>query len=859
MFTTTKLPPHLFTHPIPNPSHTKLSFSPLFNLQFLSTRTNTINGCGGRMRVRVRGVGGYTKRKLDTEGAYEVVDEGTGERVIVWGGKDDVFDDEKLLASKEMLFWKPERKASGGEERESAVWKGETTSSSVHGKTWGAGRLKAQKVRNLVRKATRENREPSRIKYEELDGDGDDDNPDMPSDSDVIFMEQKHISSKNGSRPSPQSQMRPKTLVRSSEKSSEVPSSSGLALSDADDSFMDSKHIASKNGSGPSSKSQMRPKTLVRSSEKSSEVPSNSDRALSSDSDDSFLKKKRIATESGSKPSPESQNRPKTPLRPSEKFSEIPSSFDRALFSNSDDVFMEKKRRTSSNGMTPSPESQMKPKTTRRSSEKFSEVPSSFDRALSAHSDDSLIEAKHITSTNGSTASPESKRGPKSSLHSSEMLGEVPSSSSSPPSRGWGGGQRRRSLRDDTEDLKRRSKHSADGGFFSKKSFKVIGCSDEVIESLRGQLFTRPSNIQAMAFAPALQGKSCIIADQSGSGKTLAYLLPIVQRLRQEEVQGISNSFPRNPRAIVLVLSNCRSLSKFGIPFRSMVATGGFRQKTQLENLDLAIDVLIATPGRFLHLIKEGVVLDEVDILYSDEGFELALQSLTTSAMVSTQYLFVTATLPLDVYYKLVEVFPDVEVIMGPGVHRTSSALEEVLVDCSGDEGAEKSPETAFTNKKTALLKIAEESPVPKSIVFCNKIETCRKVENALSRFDRRGTQTRVIPFHAALAQEKRHANMKEFLSPQSGDESQFLICTDRASRGIDFEEVDHVILFDFPRDPSEYVRRVGRTARGAEGRGKAFVFVVGKQVSLARRIMARNLKGHPLHEVPASFELMPR
>lgn len=78
-----------------------------------------------------------------------------------------------------------------------------------------------------------------------------------------------------------------------------------------------------------------------------------------------------------------------------------------------------------------------------------------------------------------------------------------------------------------------------------------------------------------------------------------------------------------------------------------------------------------------------------------------------------------------------------------------------------------------------------------------------------------------------------------------------------RASRGIDFTGVDHVVLFDFPRDPSEYVRRVGRTARGAGGQGKAFIFVVGKQVSLARRIIERNMKGHPLHDVPAAYEQM--
>ncbi|KAF5191421.1 Dead-box atp-dependent rna helicase [Thalictrum thalictroides] len=415
-----------------------------------------------------------------------------------------------------------------------------------------------------------------------------------------------------------------------------------------------------------------------------------------------------------------------------------------------------------------------------------------------------------------------------------------------------------------------RGKLSYVNGFFSKKNFKELGCSEEVIESLKSQNFVRPSHIQAMAFPSVLEEKSCILADQSGSGKTLAYLAPVIQRLRHEELQGLSKSSSGSPRVVVLVptaelasqvLSNCRSMSKFGVPFRSMVATGGFRQKTQLESLQQDLDVLIATPGRFLYLLKEGflqltnlrcAVLDEVDILYGDEDFEQVLQSLVNSAPVTIQYLFVTATLPVDIYNKLVEVFPDCEVIMGPGMHRTSLGLEEVLVDCSGHDDMEKTPETAFVNKKTALLQLAEESPVPKTIIFCNKIETCRKVENVLSRLDRKGSRIRVLPFHSALAQEARLQNMKEFLSPQS-DSCQFLICTDRASRGIDFAGVNHVLLFDFPRDPSEYVRRVGRTARGAGGKGKAFVFVVGKQVSLARRIMDRNQKGHPLHDVPSA------
>ncbi|KAL6008990.1 hypothetical protein ACLOJK_022217 [Asimina triloba] len=450
--------------------------------------------------------------------------------------------------------------------------------------------------------------------------------------------------------------------------------------------------------------------------------------------------------------------------------------------------------------------------------------------------------------------------------------------------------------RDVTYLSKKWNKKSAGDGFYSRKSFKDLGCSEDMIESLKAQLFIRPSHIQAMAYLPVSKGKSCIIADQSGSGKTLAYLAPVIQRLRIEELQGVSRSSPGKPRVVVLVptaelasqvLSNCRSISKFGVPFRSMVATGGFRQKTQLENLQQELDVLIATPGHrattftVLHHDKYGaiildcaspfwkgstillfafgtmdiVVLDEVDILFGDDGFEQVLQSLINAAPVTTQYLFATATLPVDIYNKLVEVFPDCEVIMGPGMHRTSSGLQEVLVDCSGDNEQEKTPENAFLNKRSALLQLVEETPVPKTIVFCNKIETCRKVENILKRIDRKGHHIRVLPFHAALAQESRLANMKEFLGSQSKD-SMFLICTDRASRGIDFANVDHVVLFDFPRDPSEYVRRVGRTARGAGGKGKAFAFVVGKQVSLARRIMERNQKGHPLHDVPAAYEL---
>ncbi|KAF8392757.1 hypothetical protein HHK36_023106 [Tetracentron sinense] len=726
-----------------------------------------------KTRVLIRA--GYTRKPMDTPGAYQLIDDDTGEKFIVWGG----IDDHSPIPSKEVLSWKPMDKAVSGAEKKkkktktsdsngdgieamTAVSNCEDTTTRTRVLAGSFGRLKAQRVRALVRKS-------SLIKQENA-----------KDDCGKLVIEDTSFDR------------------------SESPDSSNLGL----------ETMEKKKNVG-----MLRHRGSILSETQSQEV---------------------LDTKRGAEMIPGTNH--------------------------SDIIHKHSFKQLSKDQITPS----------------------------EPHKDEF-----------GTT-------GPEVSVR------RVATNSL----RGWSNGEPIQNSRfDSTYPIKKQKKLSADGGFFSRKSFEDLGCSDFMIESLRGQLFIRPSLIQAMAFVPVIEGKSCIIADQSGSGKTLAYLTPVIQRLRQEELQGLGKSLSRSPRVVILVptaelasqryghaegtsvktqgrpfpkvtylevlktgieptppardprdvikldvLKNCRSMSKFGVPFRSMVATGGFRQRTQLENLQQDLDVLIATPGRFIFLLKEGflqltklrcAVLDEVDILFGDEDFEQAFQSLTNYAPVTTQYLFVTATLPVDIYNKLVENFPDCEVIMGPGMHRTSPGLEEILVDCSGDDRTEKTPDTAFLNKKSALLQLAEESPVSKTIVFCNKIETCRKVENVLKRFDRKGLRIRVFPFHGALAQESRLANMKEFLNSQTKEDSLFLICTDRASRGIDFAGVDHVVLFDFPRDPSEYVRRVGRTARGAGGRGKAFVFVVGKQVSLARRIMERNQKGHPLHDVPSAYELM--
>ncbi|GAB4820362.1 hypothetical protein N2152v2_007408 [Parachlorella kessleri] len=437
--------------------------------------------------------------------------------------------------------------------------------------------------------------------------------------------------------------------------------------------------------------------------------------------------------------------------------------------------------------------------------------------------------------------------------------------------------------------------------FFTSEQFKEIGASEEVVQALASIGIKRPSHVQAAAYRALLSpARHVILADHAGSGKTLAYLLPLIQQLKEEEAQlGRRVTQPGSPRIVVVVptaelcsqvVRVCRALSR-ALPFRSLAATGGHKLRTQREALEAGVDVLVATPGRLQELLappaeQEGsgavagpalrlgacraVVLDEVDVLLGDaSAFAEQVRPLQAAAPPSTRFVFVTATIPDHVFADLELGFPGIVAAFGPGLHRTAPGVVEQLVDCSG--GDEVSEESGTRRKAAALLAVLQEQKAARAIVFCNKIETCRKVENFLNRTFGKEDGARVLAYHAAIAPEGREANLKTFLAapassgsgksqPQQGVQQQaqrlVLVCTDRASRGVDSAYVDHVVLFDFPRDPSEYVRRVGRTARGAGGQGVVSILVLGRQVKLAQDIINRNQKGLPVHRVPLGLPL---
>ena len=406
----------------------------------------------------------------------------------------------------------------------------------------------------------------------------------------------------------------------------------------------------------------------------------------------------------------------------------------------------------------------------------------------------------------------------------------------------------------------------ADGKFFySSKSFASIGLSEAMEAAPRVLSLQRPSKIQALSFGEVLSGRTCIVADQTGSGKTLAYLLPTVQRFL--EWVRTSETPARSPYVVIITptteLANqvsrvVKSLAN-AVKFRTACITSVSDMDSEQKKLRLGAEVLVSTPGRLLALIKrkevfldrlQTIVLDEADVLFMDQSFPLP--EIGQACPASTQFIFTTATLPDSVERQITSEFPSVLKLSGPGLHRIAPNIEETLIDCSGPPEQERNPETAFENKRLALLKALEQnSDAERTLVFCNSIEQCRRVENALKRVDRLERLRLVLAYHGAIDAKSREEHVVEF-SRRLLKKPAVLICTDRASRGMDFDraQVDHVILFDFPAEPSEYVRRIGRTGRAGRA-GKATILVHGRQVPIAKQVVTASIEGKRIDPIP--------
>ncbi|CAM9699719.1 unnamed protein product [Chrysoparadoxa australica] len=359
-----------------------------------------------------------------------------------------------------------------------------------------------------------------------------------------------------------------------------------------------------------------------------------------------------------------------------------------------------------------------------------------------------------------------------------------------------------------------------------ESTFESLGMLDEVTAQVKELGFTRPSPIQKLTIPQALSGDSLVLSAATGTGKTFAYLLPIISMLKAQELSGYQRQNQR-PRAVILVptrelaqqvLHVAKSLSH-RVKFSCTGIMGGEDFGRQRKALQGSVDLVIASPGRMLKHRDAGnvflshlkhVVVDEVDTMLL-QGFAEDINKLFRPLVANEQrkqelqFLFASATLPKAARQMLFEdsFFPKLRVVEAEGMHKSLANMSHVMIDVKGADKMDK------------LLDVVRQSVsrFQRTMIFCNTVASSQAVEHTLREVDIEGG---VRCYHKDVKSQERSKNFDIF---RAGD-IKTLVCTDIAARGLDLPEVDHVVMFDFPLNSMDYLHRSGRTARmGAAGR----------------------------------------
>lgn len=344
--------------------------------------------------------------------------------------------------------------------------------------------------------------------------------------------------------------------------------------------------------------------------------------------------------------------------------------------------------------------------------------------------------------------------------------------------------------------------------------FAGIGLSEPVLKGVTGVGFTAPRPIQAAALPPALAGRDVLGLARTGTGKTAAFVLPILERLaRAEEARG------ELPMALILaptrelVLQIAEAAGALGAPLapRVVALIGGSGKGEQDARLADGADIVVATTGRLLDHLRAGsldlgkvevLVLDEADRMV-DLGFLPDVRQILRTLPEGHQSMMFSATMPLEVQALAQNTLREPEILdLGGGLPAETIDHAAVLVRSSA---------------KTKLLQRLLERPATRSaIVFVRTKQRAKAVSFALEKkgFD-------VALLHGDKKQRSRTAALESFRS----GERLILVATDLASRGLDVEGVSLVINYDVPTEPDSYVHRIGRTGR-SEREGLALTFV---------------------------------
>jgi ATP-dependent RNA helicase RhlE len=380
---------------------------------------------------------------------------------------------------------------------------------------------------------------------------------------------------------------------------------------------------------------------------------------------------------------------------------------------------------------------------------------------------------------------------------------------------------------------------NAQGGATRASSFNELGLNAELVRAVEELGFTKPTPVQAEAIPPALAGRDVLACAMTGSGKTAAFLLPILQRLKDKPTG----------RTRVLIISPTRELAAQTnehladlakhTRIRGAAIFGGVGMKPQEDALRRGVDIIAATPGRLLdHMQYDYAKLADIEILVLDEadrmldmGFlpdiKRVLRHLPAKAR---QTMLFSATMPAPILELSRTLLDNPERIAVERKQAPATGVTQTLYPVPANL------------KVDLLIALLERDEIGNAIIFCR---TKHRSNRLAEKLEKRGFETARI--HGNRSQNQRTEALAGFKSGRF----RLLVATDIVARGIDVEALEHVVNFDVPNVPDDYIHRVGRTAR-ADAIGDAFTFVSPDEENdmraieraVGRRIERRMLDG---------------
>lgn len=373
-------------------------------------------------------------------------------------------------------------------------------------------------------------------------------------------------------------------------------------------------------------------------------------------------------------------------------------------------------------------------------------------------------------------------------------------------------------------------------------SFAELGLNEQILAGVDALGFSTPTPVQAGAIPEVLAGRDVVASAQTGTGKTAAFALPMLQRIAGKSGHGPHALVVTPTRELAAQIDDVVKVVCQKTGQRAVIVMGGAKFDKQIAALEKGCDLLVATPGRLLDLMEhnhvslsgvEILVLDEADRML-DMGFWPSVRRIMHALPEQHQTLLFSATIPPSIKSTIDAMLHEPAVVEISRVGETADTVEEHL--CPVTQAQKPELLRALLDTGGASGERPE-----RVLVFCR---TKHRVDDVSAML--KNAQVKVDVMHADRPQQARARALERFREGKI----QVLVATDVMSRGIDVAGVDAVVNFDVPMDPEDYVHRIGRTGR-AGATGHAYTFVAPDEISPLREIEYFTKKLVPVWDLP--------